>query len=172
MEERSISVILRIMVIDLLVERRKEKNMRKAIVVLTVLIILASMTLVAIPSVKAGAVLEVGPGKAYAHPQDAVNAASPGDTILVYPGTYDSRQYTTKPPHYSANDQWAPALIVYKNDLTIEAADPDPSLTIIQSTHNYWSNPVAIQASTGGTWNGARTLMQEYIPLMAQLQAR
>jgi hypothetical protein len=91
----------------------------------------------------------------YAHPQDAVNAATPGDTILVYPGTYDSRQYTTKPPHWSANDQWAPALIVWKDNLTIMAVDPDPSLTTIQSTHNYWSNPVAIQASTGGVWNGS-----------------
>ena len=27
----------------------------------------------------------------YPHPQEAVNAANPGDTILVYPGTYDSR---------------------------------------------------------------------------------
>lgn len=31
------------------------------------------------------------PGADFTHPQDAVNAASPGDTILVYPGIYDSR---------------------------------------------------------------------------------
>ncbi len=94
----------------------------------------------------------------FAHPQDAVNASNPGDTILVYPGTYGSRQYTSPtPPHWSApNDQWAPALIVYKDGLTIKAVDPDPANTVIETTHDYWSNPVAIQASTGGTWDGTQ----------------
>ena len=57
----------------------------------------------------------------YTHPQDAVNDANPGDTILVHPGTYGSRRYTSPtPPHWSApNDQYAPALIVYKNGLTM-----------------------------------------------------
>ena len=90
------------------------------------------------------------------HPQDAVNAANPGDKIRVYPGTYGSRVYTSKPPHSSAQDQHAPALIVYKDGLTIEAVDPDPANTIIETTHDYWSNPVAIQASTGGTWDGSQ----------------
>ena len=94
----------------------------------------------------------------YTHPQDAVNDANPGDTILVHPGTYGSRRYTSPtPPHWSApNDQYAPALIVYKDGLTIEAVDPDPANTIIETTHDYWSNPVAIQASTGGTWDGTK----------------
>jgi hypothetical protein len=96
------------------------------------------------------------PGADFTHPQDAVNAASEGDTIVVYPGTYGSRYYSTpKPPHWSASDQWAPALIVYKDNLTIQAYDPDPSKTVIESTHELWSNPVAIQASTGGVWNGS-----------------
>lgn len=47
-------------------------------------------------------------------------------------------------------------MIVYKDGLRIEAADSDPSKTIIQTTHDYWSNPVAIQASTGGTWDGSK----------------
>ena len=92
----------------------------------------------------------------FPHPQDAVNAADPYDTILVYPGTYGSRIFTTKPPHSGNNDQHAPALIVYKDGLTIQAADPDPANTIIETTHDYWSNPVAIQASTGGTWDGSQ----------------
>jgi len=94
----------------------------------------------------------------YNHPQDAVNDANPGDTILVYPGTYGSRRYTSPtPPHWSApNDQYAPALIVYKDGLTIEAVDPDPANTVIETTHDWWSNPVAIQASTGGTWDGSQ----------------
>lgn len=94
----------------------------------------------------------------FAHPQDAVNTANTGDTIRVRPGTYGSRRYTSPtPPHYTAlNDQYAPALIVYKNGLTIEAVDPDPANTTIETTHDWWSNPVAIQASTGGTWNGSK----------------
>jgi hypothetical protein len=92
----------------------------------------------------------------YSHPQDAVNDASAGDTIIVYPGTYGSRQYTTAPPHWSSNDKWAPALIVYKDNLTIQAVDTNPANTVIQTTHNLWSNPVAIQASTGGTWDGSQ----------------
>jgi hypothetical protein len=97
------------------------------------------------------------PDADFTHPQDAVNAADPGDTILVYPGTYGSRQYTSPtPPHWSApNDQYAPALIVYKDGLTIKAVDSNPSNTVIQTAHDYWSNPVAIQASTGGTWDGS-----------------
>ncbi len=35
-----------------------------------------------------GAVLEVGPGKPYALPSQAIAAASPGDTIDIAPGTY------------------------------------------------------------------------------------
>jgi parallel beta-helix repeat protein len=92
----------------------------------------------------------------FTHPQDAVNAASSGDIILVYPGTYGSRIFTTKPPHWGSNDQYAPALIVYKDGLTIEAVNPDPANTIIETTHDWWSNPVAIQASTGGTWDGSQ----------------
>jgi len=87
----------------------------------------------------------------FLHPQDAVNAALVGDTILVYPGTYGS--------WYSAcgwgstlgacgcGDWFAPALIVYKDDLTIRATG-SAAETIIESTHLCWSNPPAVQRST------------------------
>jgi hypothetical protein len=87
----------------------------------------------------------------YLHPQDAVNAATAGDTILVYPGTYGSRNFPCPwTPNCSCSDDNSPALIVYKDDLTIQAVDPDPALTVIESTHDCWSNPMAVAASTAG----------------------
>jgi len=94
------------------------------------------------------------PGANFTHPQDAVNAASPGDTILVYPGVYGSRiAPDTYPPHsWGPGDRYAPALIVYKDNLTIKAVDPNPANTIIQTTHNFWSNSWALLWSTGGMY--------------------
>lgn len=71
------------------------------------------------------------------HPQNAINAAAPYDTIMVYPGIYTS-------------DECTPALIVYKDGLTIQAVDPDASGTIIQVDHNCWSSPEAIETYTAG----------------------
>jgi len=85
--------------------------------------------------------------------QLAVNMASPGDTVNVLPGTYGSQVWPNQAPFGSAaSDRYAPALIVWRDNLTIQAVDSDPSTTIIKSTHNAWSNPIAIRAATGGTW--------------------
>jgi len=104
-----------------------------------------------------------GNSPCYLHPQDAVNAANPGDTIRVYPGTYGERVYTSpKPPHWGPSDQYAPALIVFRDGLTIEAVDPDPSKTVIQTVYNWWVNKAlpgggggSIEHSTGCLWNSA-----------------
>jgi parallel beta-helix repeat protein len=98
-----------------------------------------------------------GNSPCYQHPQDAVNAASQGDTILVYPGTYGTRDIVCNPEHpewCQPHDNLSPALIVYKDDLIIRAVDPDPAGTIIQSTHLYWSNAIAVQNSTAGAITG------------------
>jgi parallel beta-helix repeat protein len=99
----------------------------------------------------------------FAHPQDAVNAADPYDTIRVYPGLYTERVFTahrdccdTAPYRYLGTDcTYAPALIVYKDGLTIEAVDKDPSKTTIETIFPFvgWSWRVAVQASTGGSWD-------------------
>lgn len=145
-------------------EEKGDKGMKKLlfVVISTVLLVGLLLPSVAIADVPTTWTVDDDgaqcPTADFTHPQDAVNAASPGDTILVYPGTYGSRRYTSPtPPHWSApNDQYAPALIVYKDGLNIQAVDPDPSQTIIETTHDYWSNKVAIQASTGGTWDGSQ----------------
>ena len=53
----------------------------------------------------------------YTHPQEAVNMATAGDTIVVYPGTYGTR-YSKCPwdPTCGCGDTNAPALIVYKDN--------------------------------------------------------
>ena len=92
-----------------------------------------------------------GMAPCYAHPQDAVNAALPGDHIVVYPGAYGSRLVSCAwQPNCSENDSYAPALIIYKNNLTISAFDSDPTKTVIETTHHMWSNPGAIAESTAG----------------------
>jgi hypothetical protein len=90
-----------------------------------------------------------GNSPCYAHPQDAVNAATDGDTISVYPGTYGTRNFPCPwPPNCSCSDDNAPALIVYVDNLTIEAVDADPASTVIESTHQCWSNTMVVKEST------------------------
>ena len=62
------------------------------------------------------------PNADFTHPQDAINAASPGDTIKIYPGDY----YGKLGPY---ND--TPILVVYKDGLSIVAADPDVTKTVL-----------------------------------------
>ena len=135
--------------------------MRKTISILFALALVLSFSLVATTSV-AAATREVGPGKTYATIQAAVNAANAGDTILVYPGVYGEHQFTSPvPPHWGSHDQYAPALIVWKDNLTIRAVDPSPGATVIQTTYDFWVNKDlgggggggSIEHSTGCTWN-------------------
>ena len=110
-----------------------------------------------------------GNSPCYLHPQDAVNAANPGDTILVYPGTYDSRYFVcdlVHPTWCAPNDNWAPALIVFKDGLTIKSVE-GPANTIIQSTHYFWSNAIAVQNSTAGGIVGVSSWSPNAITIVA-----
>ena len=108
-----------------------------------------------------------GGSPCYTHPQDAVNAANSGDTINVYPGIYGHRRYTfPKTPFWGDGDQYAPALIVWKDGLTIQATDPDPANTVIQTTYGtFWVNQVPIKASTGGKFVCTASTSASYPPV-------
>ncbi len=78
-----------------LIERRKDpsssnfKGAGRVPVALVLMVMLFGMGFVAVPSVKGSpAELHVGLGQPYATIQSAVDAASPGDTIVVHPGIY------------------------------------------------------------------------------------
>jgi parallel beta-helix repeat protein len=110
------------------------------------------------------------PGADFSHPQDAVNAARPGDTIIVYPGTYGTR-INPDPPTTSDGDTQAPPLIVYKDNLTISSSDPgNPDTvasTIIQTTQTVFSNPTAIQWSTDNGVNPGTTTAPNSIAVIS-----
>src|SRR3989338_5405383 len=61
------------------------------------------------PANSSAATLEVGAGRTYSTIQAAVNAAQAGDTVLVYPGTYNESVYI---PDGRAGTPTAP--IIYK----------------------------------------------------------
>jgi hypothetical protein len=68
---------------------------KKVIGIFFILMVAASFILIpAAPTF--AATLQVGPGKPYATIQSAVEAASPGDTVKVYPGTYDEQVFINK----------------------------------------------------------------------------
>jgi parallel beta-helix repeat protein len=128
---------------------------------LFILAMVLSVLLIAVPVSADSGILYVdaagscgGNSPCYLHPQDAVNAANPGDTIMVYPGTYDSRYFECPwPPNCSCSDNYSPAVIVYKDSLTIKSVE-GPSNTTIQATHTCWSNAIAVQNSTAGGLTG------------------
>lgn len=87
----------------------------------------------------------------YPHPQDAVNAVSPGSTIIIYPGTYGARSGECPwGAACSCSDNFAPTLIIYKNNLTLTSQTGNPASVVIEATHGCWSNPEAVFNSTDG----------------------
>lgn len=101
---------------------RKSKT---AIVLVAAL--LTSMFLIAMPIVKAST-LEVGPGKPYTTIQDAIDAAGPGDTVLVYP----------------APGPYAPFNVSGKTDLAVIAQSVGIVVNGSQSVATHYSNRDAV----------------------------
>ncbi|MCR4405285.1 MAG: right-handed parallel beta-helix repeat-containing protein [Candidatus Acetothermia bacterium] len=85
--------------------------------------------------------------------QAAINDAAAGDTILVYPGTYDP-QIEVTPPGWGSH-YYAQGIVVWKDNLTIRAVDSDPANTILQSTFPGWMDWWRIQRLTGGVWTAS-----------------
>ena len=121
--------------------------MRKEIILVLIVVLLAT-TSTLVMQVRAPAVLVVDPLiPPYTDIQLAINAANPGDTILVNPGVYTERG--PFPIGWGPGDKWAPPVIVYKNGLTIKST-AGPGSTFITCNLSFWLNPMAIQFSTGG----------------------
>lgn len=93
-----------------------------------------------------------GNSPCYMTVQAAINAASDHDTILVYPGTYDPQIEVT--PLCWGGHYYAQGIVVWKAGLTIQAIDPDPAHTVIESTFPGWMDWWRIQRLTGGQWTG------------------
>jgi len=93
------------------------------------------------------------PGANFTTVQAAINAASDGDTILVYPGTYDPQINITVPGWGGTYP--AQGIVVWKNNLTIKAVDPDPAQTVVQNTLGAWMDWWRIQYLTGGVWTAS-----------------
>jgi hypothetical protein len=123
--------------------------LRKEISLVLILVLFAT-ALTLVIKVHA-ATLDVGPiGYPYTDIQLAVNAANPGDTILVHPGVYTERG--PFPIGWGPGDRWAPPVIVYKDGLTIRSTN-GPAVTKIECNLTFWMNPMPISYSTGGAVN-------------------
>jgi hypothetical protein len=127
--------------------------MRRILLAATVLVLLLGM----LPTASAQGTLYVdddnvcgGNSPCYTTVQAAINAASDYDTILVYPGTYDP-QIEVTPPCWGGH-YYAQGIVAWKSGLTIQAVDPDPANTVIESTFPGWMQNWRIQILTGGTY--------------------
>lgn len=97
-----------------------------------------------------------GNSPCYTTIQAAINAASPSDTILVYPGTYG--KIPICPPGWwcaPGGSYFAPPAVVYKDNLTIQAIDPNPANTVIVNDAAGWSGGYVVYYSTGTAVNPA-----------------
>jgi parallel beta-helix repeat protein len=95
--------------------------------------------------------------------QRGINAATAGDTINVCPGTYDPQVNITVPGWGGTYP--AQGIVVWKDNLTIKAVDPDPANTIISSPLGAWMDWWRIQYLTGGVFTSSTpTLTGGYNP--------
>ena len=125
--------------------------MKKLVSILIVALMISSIALFSLPAPASadGNILEVGDGKAYATIQAAVDAAVPGDTILVYPGYYPE------------------SVSIAKNNLTLLAQDEvvlveppevagflvDADRVTIRGFEIYWGWKCAVAFDFEGSFN-------------------
>jgi parallel beta-helix repeat protein len=144
--------------------------MRKTSIGLIVFLAVVALTLVmTAPALAANTLYVDNVGNAggntplYTTIQAAINAASDGDTILVYPGTYDPA-INALPPGWGGTYP-AQGIVVWKANLTIQAVDLDPANTVIVNNLGAWMDWWRIQYLTGGVFtSSAPTLTGGFNP--------
>ena len=103
-----------------------------------------------VPPLRA-ATLNVGPGQPYSTIQSAINAAAPGDTVLVAPGTYYENLLVQNKSIALKSIAGAATTIIDggRHDVTLQLSDT-PDLTMLVTGFTFRGGGTPISPSNGG----------------------